>query len=68
MRETLREIIRKLPLEDRLEFVTMDEIPAEERLKGLPAEERLRGLSPDELERLRKILQQPGTRKPDDGK
>jgi hypothetical protein len=57
MMKTLQEIIKKLPLEDRLQFVSVDEypvedllkrLPAEERLKGLPAEERLKGLPAEE--------------------
>ena len=53
--------LKGLPAEERLKG-----LPAEERLKGLPAEERLKGLkaedcvhgmTPEELERLRKLLE-----------
>ncbi len=77
MHLALREVLKKLPLEDRLSTVEdlpaevrlrglpaeerLRGLPAEERLKGLPAEERLKGLTPEELERLRKLLQQPAS-------
>ncbi len=48
MHLALREVLKKLPLEDRLS--TVEDLPAEVRLRGLPTEE---------LERLRKRLQQP---------
>jgi hypothetical protein len=35
--------------------------PISVRLAGIPAEERLQGLTPEELERLRQLLQQPPT-------
>ena len=66
MHLALREVLKKLPLEDRLSTVEdlpaevrLRGLPTEERLKGLPAEEILRGLTPEELDRLRKLLQQP---------
>jgi hypothetical protein len=43
-RQTIDEILKKLPAEKRLEGLS-----AEKRLEGLSAEERVRGLSPDEL-------------------
>lgn len=52
MHDTMIEILKKLPLEDRLGILTVDErlkgLPAEERLKGLAAEERLKGLAAEE--------------------
>jgi septum formation topological specificity factor MinE len=33
-------------------------VDSEERLEGIPAEERLEGLTPEELERLKKLLEQ----------
>jgi hypothetical protein len=67
MHDSLKDIIKKLPLADRLDFVSVEEFPVEERLKGLPAEERLKGLRPEELlrslaphelARLRTLLEQ----------
>jgi hypothetical protein len=42
--ETIKQLLKKLPAERRLEG-----LPAEERLKGVPAEERLKDLSVDQL-------------------
>jgi hypothetical protein len=53
VRQTIDELLAKLPAEERLKGLTPEErlegLPAEERLKGLSAEERLEGLSPEEL-------------------
>ncbi len=55
MHLALREVLKKLPLEDRLS--TVEDLPAEvllqrllpeERMKGLPAEERMKGLPAEE--------------------
>jgi hypothetical protein len=54
MRQVLRDILAKLPLEERLACLS-----PEERLAGLSPQERLCGLSPEQLERLRLLLQQP---------
>jgi hypothetical protein len=44
VRETIDELLKSLPAEQRLKGM-----PAEERLKGMPAEERLKGLSADDV-------------------
>lgn len=49
--ENIRFIIEDLGREKILEHYT-----PEERLAGIPTEERLAGLSPEELDRLRKLL------------
>jgi hypothetical protein len=67
MMKILTELIKQFPLEERRAFLSVDEIPVEERLKGLTAEELLRGLPPEELERLRQLLQPPEVTKPDNG-
>jgi hypothetical protein len=56
MYETLLKLIKELPFEDRIRFVSLDEIPVEERLKGVHAEELLKYLPADEVERLRILL------------
>jgi hypothetical protein len=52
-KETIEELLKKLPTEERLKGVPAAErlkgLPAAERLKGLSAEERLEGLSLDDL-------------------
>jgi hypothetical protein len=35
----------------------LEDIPVDKRLAGIPAEQRLLGLTPEELERLRQLLQ-----------
>jgi predicted nucleotidyltransferase len=64
-RETLREIMERLPPEERLHGLPHEQIASalspEERLQGLPheqiasalsPEERLRGLTPEDIQRL----------------
>ena len=46
MHLALREVLKKLPLEDRLS--TVEDLPAEVRLRGLPVEERFKGLPAEE--------------------
>jgi hypothetical protein len=52
-RETIAQLLRELPPEERLKGLSPEErlkgLPPEERLKGLPPEERLKGLSSEEL-------------------
>jgi hypothetical protein len=53
--------------EDELKQVLREVVaamPPEERLEGLSEEQRLRGLTPDQLEHLRRLLEQ---RPPADG-
>ena len=50
IRETHQEIIANLTPEERLAI--LQEMPPEERLRGLEPEERLRGLDPDALRSL----------------
>jgi hypothetical protein len=56
-----RQILAETPAEERLEGLSVEErlkgLSAEERLKGLSAED-LRKLPPEELERLRRLVQQ----------
>jgi hypothetical protein len=58
---TPEERLEGLPPEERLKGLSLRDILAtmtpEERLEGLSPEERLKGLSPEELERLRRLLQ-----------
>ena len=57
VQETIAEILKKLPAEERLKG-----LPAEERLKGVPVDELLNALSPemrDELARRLKDKDEP---------
>jgi hypothetical protein len=64
MQQTVRALLAVLPPEERLEGLSPEgrqralaALPPEERLEGLSPEERLKGMSPEELERLRQLLQ-----------
>ena len=76
MPATLGELLKRLPMEDRLRFTLHDPLlmkellhglPLKERLQGLSAEERLEGLTPQERERMRKLLHEPGAEKANSG-
>jgi hypothetical protein len=54
MQQALLDLVASLPLEKRLAGLS-----PEERLEGLSLEDRLEGLTPNDLERLRLLLQQP---------
>jgi hypothetical protein len=53
MRKVLLDLLAVMSPEDRLAGLS-----PEERLKGLALEERLKGLTPEEIERLKELLQQ----------
>jgi hypothetical protein len=55
-RQSLDEILKKLPVEERLKG-----LPAEERLKGLSVEETILALSPEVIEALTRRLKSNGT-------
>ena len=55
-RQSLDEILKKLPAEERLKG-----LPAEERLKGLSADEMIQALSPEMLEALTRRLKSNGS-------
>lgn len=63
-RETIDRLLKKLPVENRLEGLSAAErlegLSAEQRLEGLSAEERLEGLSPEELRALAEKLRGNG--------
>jgi hypothetical protein len=72
-RDVAREVLEKLPPEERLRGLPPEErlrgLPPEERLRGLPLTERIKGLSPEEIlnalngqekRRLRELLAETG--------
>jgi hypothetical protein len=67
-RQTLDELLRTLPAEERLKGLPAEELrkrlPVEERLKGLSADEVLRALSPELRAALRQQLQASGASPP----
>src|SRR5205807_10230978 len=64
VRETLDELLKSLPAEERLKGLPAEELrkhlPPEERLKGLSAEEVLRALDPATREALARQLKANG--------
>jgi hypothetical protein len=65
MAQALRDLLASFPPEERLKGLESTQalrdliasMPPEERLAGLSAEERLKGLAPEDLERLKELLQ-----------
>lgn len=56
VRQTIEEILNKLPAEERLKG-----LPAEERLKGLSTDEVMKALPPEVLEALTRQIKGNGT-------
>ena len=65
VRQTIDELLKSLPPEERLKGLSAEEVAQvlspEERLKGLSAEEVAQALSPEALEALEKLIQQRKT-------
>jgi hypothetical protein len=63
-RQTIDELLKSLPPEERLKGLTAEELrkhlPVEERLKGLTAEEVMKALPPETLEALARQLKANG--------